>query len=102
MTPLTPQFLADHTSHAWKAYHYIRKDKEGFIMRNGSRIQAGEELHENQIELCKCGLHAGLSRENAREYAPPDSVLTEVLVWGEIVISNDKLVATDRMLVREI
>ena len=86
--------------HAWKAYHYIaRKDKETFITRSGQEITIGTKLHEKKISMCQRGLHASLSHKDARKYAPRNSVLTEVLVWGRIQLRSDKLVATHRKLI---
>ena len=88
-------------SEAFTALHFIRKDGDGFRLRSGKTCAIGEHLHEPEIVLCEKGLHASFSVENARKYAPPGSVLTEVKVWGQIIIDNDKLVASDRMIVRE-
>ena len=78
----------------WKCYHFIHKN---LIMRNGQKISLGEHIHEDNIGLCACGLHASLSVEDAMKYKPSASVLTEVLVFGTIIIAQDKLVATDRI-----
>ena len=87
--------------HAWKAFHYIAcKDKETFITRSGQEITIGTKLHEKKISMCQCGLHASLSRKDAKAYAPRNSVLTEVLVWGRIQLQKDKLVATHRKIIK--
>ena len=70
-------------------------------MRNGKRIGLDEPLHEEKIKLCSRGLHASLSPKDARQYAPNNSVLTKVLVWGRIKLQKDKLVATDRKIFKE-
>jgi hypothetical protein len=90
--------IPSHTP--WMAYHYIRREGVAFFLRGGERTMAGASLHKNDIEMCKRGLHASFSPGDAKKYAPADAVLTEVLVWGRILIDKDKLVATDRKLVR--
>ena len=85
---------------AWTAYHYIRKESDGFKMRNGRVVTIGEPIHEDAIEMCRCGLHAGLSKLNAKSYRPSNSVLTEVLLWGRIIVEKDKVVVTDRQIVK--
>ena len=87
---------------AWIAYHYIRKDRDGYLMRNGKHIKVGEIVHEAKIEMCVCGLHAGLSKYEAKQYAPTRSVLTKVKVFGKIILGKDKLVATDRYIIEQI
>jgi len=87
---------------AWRAYHYIQKTDAGYRLRSGLIIQQGDEIHEDGIEMCERGLHASLTPSEAELYAPSQSVLTEVLVWGKLIVSQDKLVATDRKLLKEI
>ena len=87
---------------AWIAYHYIRKDRDGYLMRNGKHIKVGEIVHEAKIEMCVCGLHAGLSKYEAKQYAPTRSVLTKVKVFGKIILGKDKLVATDKYIIEQI
>jgi hypothetical protein len=86
---------------AWECYHFIRRSVvvDDFILRTGAPINIGDHLHEDGIELCKRGLHASLSARDAKKYAPPESVLTKVKVWGRIIVDKDKLVATDRQIV---
>ena len=81
----------------FKAYHYIRSD---LMLRNNRQTQIGEALHEDDIKLCKRGLHASWRPEDAAKYAPNDYVLTEVEIWGRVIFAEDKMVATDRRLVR--
>jgi hypothetical protein len=89
---------------AWTAYHYIRQDKDGaYRSRNGKMVEVGQHLHEPEIEMCVRGLHASLSAEDASQYKPhEDAALTIVKVWGAVHVRNDKLVATDRMIVEEL
>jgi len=49
--------------------------------------------------MCERGLHASLSPEDAKEYAPSPAVLTRVHVWGRVIVGQDKLVATDRQII---
>jgi len=86
-------------SAAWRAYHYIKPDGDAFIMRNGVRTAIGSVAHENSISMCHVGLHASLSETDAKKYAPEGSVCTRVLVWGRVIVAEDKLVATYRQLV---
>jgi len=86
-------------SAAWRAYHYIKPDGDAFIMRNGVRTAIGSVAHENSLKMCRMGLHASLSKTDAKKYAPEGSVCTRVLVWGRVIVAQDKLVATYRQLV---
>lgn len=83
------------------AYHFICK-KVNFIMRNGNEVKINEIIHEDMIEMCCCGLHSSFSIEDAKKYRPENSILTKVLVWGEIIFGEDKIVSTDRMIIQEI
>jgi len=87
---------------AFTAYHYIKKDGDGFITRSGQRIKIGDTLSEKTIELCIKGLHASFTPEEAMKYAPTCSVLTKVKVWGTIIFDKDKMVATHRRLIKEV
>lgn len=86
---------------AIKAYHFIKKKGKNYIMRNGAIIKKGQELHEDDIHICSRGLHSSFCIDDAKQYAPINSVLTEVLIWGRIQIGSDKNVSTDRMILRE-
>jgi hypothetical protein len=88
--------------YAMKAYHFIKKINGEYITRNSKTFQKGEELFEEKIKLCECGLHASFTIQDASKYAPNNSVLTRVLVWGEMYIDKDKLVAQYRMILEEI
>jgi len=94
-----PEFVVAEEN-AWTAYHYIKKDEVGeLVLRNGKTAKLGERLHEDKIDLCECGLHAGLSIEDAAKYAPKNSVLTRIKIWGRIKIGKDKIVGTDRKII---
>jgi hypothetical protein len=87
---------------AFTAYHYITKDSRGYILRNGRIIQMGQTCEEDEIKMCAKGLHASMTPQDAKRYAPCCSILTEVLVWGRVVYGRDKLVATHRKLIKEL
>ena len=87
---------------AWKAFHYIYKNLGIYYLRNGAKVKKSECLHEDNIKMCEYGLHASLCKKDAAEYRPCSAVLTEVLIWGRIIIGRDKLVATDRKIIREL
>jgi len=86
-------------AHAWKAWHYIQPAKSGYTLRNGNSTAVGDKLHEDDIAMCSRGLHASLTVADAKLYAPNGAVLTEVKVWGDVILGMDKLVATDREIV---
>ena len=88
---------------AWIAYHYILKSSSGvYVLRSNQPVKIGEELRERRIRMCEYGLHASLSAADARIYAPNDSVLTKVKVWGTLICQRDKLVATRRQIIEEV
>ena len=87
---------------AWTTYHYIQKYENDFILRGGKKIKTGQKIHEDRIMMCEEGLHASLTPKDAAKYKPKNSVLTEVKTWGHVVVGKDKLVSTDRMIIREI
>ena len=85
------------------AVHYIVKTENGYKMRNGKTTTIGEVVHEPTIEMCIQGLHASITKEDADRYKPcTEAVLTEVLVWGDMIFESDKLVAQYRKIVREL
>ena len=89
--------------HSWLAYHYIKKSPNGtYVLRSGKHVARGETITEPRIKMCEHGLHASLLWKDARTYAPYDSVLTKVKVWGRIICHKDKLVATNRQIIEEI
>jgi hypothetical protein len=88
-------------SEAWQAYHYIKRKKNNvLVMRSGQEIAIGQDLHESEIKMCEYGLHASLCPDDAHIYTPSRAVLTSVLVWGRIILQKDKLVATNRRLIK--
>ena len=76
------------------AYHFTTD-----TLRDGRPIPAiGETLrHEGKIELCKSGLHASMCPWDALSHAP-GPLLHRVVVGGEILYGNDKLVASERTI----
>ena len=90
--------LSVDKGNAWICYHYIKRIGDGLLLRNGKTIRVGDALHEEDIAMCSRGLHASLCPADAKAYAPSSSVLTQVAVWGRIIVEKDKLVATDRQV----
>jgi len=86
-------------SRAWDAYHYVRVCDGEYVLRDGRKVSVGKELYEPSIKMCVRGLHASLSPKDAVRYAPPNSVLTKVKVWGKLRVGVNKLVATNRKIV---
>ena len=87
---------------AWLAWHYVRPGNHPgeLVLRNGRLTHIGDHLHEDKIDICSRGLHASLSRSDAAVNRPLDcTVLTRVLVWGDIACVHSELVATDREIV---
>ena len=85
---------------AWLAWHYIRRNRGGVcVMRDGKEARPLKHIHRASIEMCKRGLHASLTPQEACRYKPNDSVLTKVKIWGRVIVGRDKLVATDRMII---
>jgi hypothetical protein len=85
------------------AYHFIRKNLDGcYNMRNGETVTTGQVVKEETTKLCESGLHASFCKRDAEKYRPENSVLTEVHVWGRVIMGRDKLVATHRKIIREI
>jgi len=79
-----------------------KKNGEKYVLRAGREIDRDEILFEGKIELCSHGLHASLLKEQASLYAPKESVLTKVKVWGDVVFGSDKLVAQYREIICEV
>ena len=63
------------------------------------KVEVGQILHCDKIKLCRFGLHASFTEEDAKTYAPREHLLTRVAVWGRIIVDSDKLVATDREVI---
>ena len=88
---------------AWSAYHYVRKQRDAYLLRDGGLARRGQLLeHDGELEMCSSGLHASLTRYDAHKYAPPKSVLTRVEISGVVILSQDKLVATQRTIMAEL
>ena len=77
-----------------KAWHFT-----GSTLRDGSPIPADGEWieHDDEIEMCKSGFHASKNIMDALSYAP-GSTICRVQVAGEIILGNDKLVASKRKI----
>ncbi len=77
-----------------KAWHFV-----GDTLRDGRPIpKDGEKLvHDGELVMCESGLHASERIIDALQYAP-GSTICRVEVGGEILKSDDKLVATERTI----
>ena len=77
------------------AWHFI-----GNALRDGSAIPAdGEWLKvKTPLSLCNHGLHASLNPFDALQYAP-GATLCRVALRGDIVHGDDKLCASERMII---
>jgi len=72
-------------------------------MRDGIEVSIGQEIEfDGKLKLCVAGLHASMKISDSKRFAPENSVLTKVSVWGKIIFDKDKLVATNRMILEEI
>ena len=77
------------------AWHFV-----GDTLRDGSAIpKDGEWLKvKTPLSLCNHGLHASLNPFDALQYAPGET-LCRVALRGEIVHGDDKLCASERMII---
>jgi hypothetical protein len=77
------------------AWHFV-----GDTLRDGSAIpEDGEWLKvKTPLSLCNHGLHASLNPFAALQYAP-GATLCRVALRGEIVHGDDKLCASERMII---
>jgi hypothetical protein len=89
---------------AWEVFHFIEKNKKGEYKTsfNNKIVKIGDILYEEKINLCSYGLHASLSLKDAAIHAESGMVATKCLVWGEIIVGQDKLVAQYRKIIEEI
>lgn len=81
-----------------KAWHFV-----GDKLRDERDVPAdGVKLvHDGAVVLCKSGLHASLDAFDALDYAP-GNILCEVECNGEIVCGLDKLVCSERTIIRRV
>jgi hypothetical protein len=84
------------------AIHFTVKQHGRYVLRGGETTRCGDSRHEELIEMCVRGLHASMSIDDARRYAPVGAVPTRVKVWGRVQFGRDKLVGTDRKIIEEI
>lgn len=72
-------------------------------MLDGSSLEApgGTEVYDGKIKLCKSGLHASVDIMDALRYAPGE-MLRRVLCYGDVLKSNDKIVASRREIIFEV
>jgi hypothetical protein len=80
------------------AWHFV-----GDTLRDGSPVPAdGVWLkHDGPVELCVSGFHASLNPFDALQYAP-GPILCRVALRGEIRHGDDKLVASEQMIISRI
>ena len=81
-----------------KAWHFVGK-----TLRDGSPVpKDGETLvFTGEPILCEQGYHASLSARDALRYAP-GNILCRVECGGKIIEDTDKLVCTERTIIRRI
>jgi hypothetical protein len=81
-----------------RAYHFVGK-----TLRNGQPVPVdGEKLiFDGQPVMCKFGLHASRHPFDALKYAP-GPILCLVEMGGTVVEESDKLVCTERTIIRRI
>ena len=78
-----------------EAWHFLRDNKR-FGYGDGNIAQAGYIYSvKGPIKLCEWGLHASERAIDALHYAP-GAMVGRVVLSGEIIHGNDKLVATHR------
>ena len=79
-----------------KAWHFV-----GDTLRDGSPVpRDGVWLkYKGPLVMCETGLHASLDAFDALQYAP-GNVLCRVEVGGEIIKGDDKMVCSQRKIIR--
>jgi len=80
----------------------VKNKEDSLLLRNGKACEVGETLFEEEIGLCVSGLHSSLKEEEALTYAPKNSILTVVNVWGKVIFGRDKLVSNFRKIIKVI
>ena len=78
------------------AWHFV-----GDRLRDGRPVPADGVVlrHELSLKLCRSGLHASLDPFDALQYAP-GPVLCMVECSGKIIKSDDKLVCSERTIIK--
>jgi len=80
-----------------RAYHFLTSDCR---MRDGTPVVVGETYRvQPPLVLCKHGLHASTDPLDALHYAP-GTIACRVTMGGEIVQDDDKMVATERTVIK--
>jgi hypothetical protein len=78
-----------------KAWHFLGGNDKP-LLRDDTPLVVGEWLeYKGELELCASGYHASIRAIDALQYAPGNWV-SLVEVEGEIILGNDKLVASRR------
>ena len=82
-----------------KAWHFF-----GDTLRDGTSVPNDRvklSVNSEMIDLCEYGLHASLEPFDALKYAPGNN-LALVELGGKIIKGGDKLVASERMIIKRI
>ena len=76
------------------AYHFV-----GEKLRDGRPVPPDGKwlIHKGNIKMCDSGLHASLTPFDALQYAP-GSILCRVRYGGRVILGDDKLVCTRRLI----
>jgi len=78
-----------------KAWHFVSDDRKlGY--GDGRKVRKGI-THKVKVEpiLCQQGLHASIRAIDAIQYAP-GNVVSRIIIGGEIIKGDDKIVGTER------
>lgn len=89
-----------------KAYHFVDENWELIYALKGTKVYEGMvtprlEPPDKKIELCKFGYHASVKALDALQYASSGN-LCIVEMSGEIIEGDDKVVATERTVIKMI
>ena len=79
-------------------WHFLREDRK-LCYEDGREVKVGETLSvlddSKPLELCEYGMHASLRPLDALKYAP-GGVCCRVILSGDVVTGNDKMVGKCR------
>jgi len=80
------------------AWHFVSD-----TLRDGRPVPADGEIlrHEGELEMCASGLHASVDPWAALGYAP-GVTLCRVECGGEVITGDDKIVCTERTILRRV
>ena len=85
------------------AWHFLRpdrrlryKDNQPCELGEGDLVEEGKTLsYDGELELCRSGMHGSIKVLDALQYVP-GYVVSRVKLWGSVVRSDDKIVASHR------